>query len=128
MILIGHTQIAPQPSYISLFCFVLSSRLCDFDDLLKSILSHTLSINFSDADRAWVQAQLPVKLGGAGIRSAVQWAASASLASAAGASDKVCLLLPERLSSVSIPNVDVALTLWSQNHSGPPLLAPASFS
>ena len=74
-------------TFVHLPVFFLSSRLCDFDDLLKSILSHTLSTNFSDADKAWEQVQLPVKVGGAGIRSAVQWAASASLASAAGASD-----------------------------------------
>ena len=103
-------------------CF-LSSRLSDIDDLLKSILSHTLSINSSDAATAWVQAQLPVKLGAVGSECSP---ASAFLASAAGASDIVRLLLPERLNNISIPNVDMALTFWSQNHNAPPL-ALASF-
>ena len=104
-------------------CF-LPSRLSDIDDLLKSILSHTLSINSSDAATAWVQAQLPVKLGA--VRSECS-PASAFLASAAGASDIVRLLLLERLNNISIPNVDMALTFWSQNHNASPPLALASF-
>lgn len=28
--------------------------------------------------------------------------------------------MPESLNNISIPNVDVALTLWSQNHNAPP--------
>ena len=76
---------------------------------------------------AWVLSYL-WKLGGVAILSAVQLAPSAFLASAAGTSDKIHILLPERLNNISIPNVDVVLTLWSQKHNAPPPLAPASSS
>ena len=129
LLLLRHSFAIPKLTYLlrTSPCF-LSSKLCDFDNTLKSILSHSLNLQFMDSDPAWVQAQLPITLGGLGIHSAVQLAPSAFLASAAGASNMVLLLLPQRLSTASIPAVDLALSLWSVGHQVTPPLHPASFS
>ena len=60
------------------------------------------------------------KMGGLGIRSAVQLAPSAFLASAAATSDLVHLIVPPYLQSLSIPNVDEAKDLWSLGHGQSP--------
>ena len=54
-------------------CF-LSSCLTGYDDLLRSILSGIVNVNFQENDLTWTQATLPVKCGGLGIWSAVQLA------------------------------------------------------
>ena len=59
------------------------------------------------------------------LQNAVQLAPPAFLASAADAFDKVHILLLERLSNISVPNVDVELTL-SSHHNVPPPLPPVS--
>ena len=64
---------------------------------LRPILSNALNISLGINDPAWAQAQLPVKLGGLGIRSACQLAPSAFLASAADASDTLKSMLPASL-------------------------------
>ena len=69
-------------------CF-LSPVLQEYDGLLKSSLSGITNIHFGEDDPAWTQATLPVKMGGLGVRSAVQLAPSAFLASAVAASDLV---------------------------------------
>ena len=56
-----------------------------------------------------------MKFGGLGIRSAVQLAPSAFLASAAGSSDLVHHILPPRFVSSPLLHVSDALSLWSQN-------------
>ena len=56
-------------------CF-LSSCLTSYDDLLRSILSGIVNVNFLENDLTWTQATLPVKCGGLGIRSTVQLAPS----------------------------------------------------
>ena len=94
-------------------CF-LSEKLVDFDDLLQSILSSTLNISLGINDPAWPQVQLPMKLGGLGIRSACQLAPSAFLASVAGTSDTLKSMLPASLHNASIPDVESALSIWSQ--------------
>ena len=128
LLLLRHSFAIPKLTYLlrTAPCF-LSSKLCDFDTTLKSILSYSLNLQFTD-DRAWVQAQLPIKLDGLGLRSAVQLAPSAFLASAAGAFDSVLLLLPQKLNTASIPAIDLAISLWSVGHEVTPPLPPASFS
>ena len=64
-----------------------------------------------------MQATLPVKLGGLGVRRAVQVAPSAYLASSAATADLVSALLPMSHQSLPVPSVDVARTKWSQGHS-----------
>ena len=53
-----------------------SPRLHDYDNLLRSILSRISNIRFEDNDQSWLQATLPVNMGGLGIRSAVHLAPS----------------------------------------------------
>ena len=105
-------------------CF-LSSQLEEFDHLQRLILSDIANINLVDNDSVWTQASLPVRSGGVGIRSAVQLAPSAFLASADGSSDLIHQILPPRLLDTPYSaNID-ALTVWSQGHAEPPPPAPA---
>ena len=106
-------------------CF-LSSNLKSYDVVLRSILSGITNTHFNEDDPAWTQASLPVKFGGLGIRSAVQLAPSAFLASAAGSSDLVHDILPPHLQNTPLPNLDDALLLWSQGHDQSPPVGPAS--
>ena len=55
-------------------CF-LSPALQEYNGLLKSILSGITNIHFEEDSPTWLQATLPVKMGGIGIQSAVQLAA-----------------------------------------------------
>ena len=78
-------------------CF-LSPKLQEYDNLLRSIVSSIVNIRFGEDDPAWTQATLPsVKSGGLGIRSAVQLAPSAYMASAAACSELVSIVLPPQL-------------------------------
>ena len=106
-------------------CF-LSPNLKLYDDRLRSIVSTITNIHFAPNDPAWTQASLPVKFGGLGIRSAVQLAPSAFLASAAGSSDLAHHILPSHLQNVPLPNVADAAALWSQDHDHPPPVGTAS--
>ena len=101
-------------------------RLSDFDNLQRSILGDIANIRIDDDDLAWAQASLPVGAGGLGIRSVLQLAPSAFLASAAGSSDLIHQILPSRLRSLPYPAVEDALASWCQGHRESPPLAPAS--
>ena len=63
-------------------CFAVTS-LCEYDNVLCSVLSSVTNCDMSAHQSAWVQSSLPVKMGGLGIRSAVHLAPSAFLASSA---------------------------------------------
>ena len=91
-------------------------------------MSHVTNICFSSDDNLWLQASLPVRYGGLGIRCAVQLAPSAFLSSVEGASDLVHQILPQHLGSFSYPEVDIALSEWSKGHSELPPPAPFSHS
>ena len=97
-------------------CF-LSSCLTGYDDLLRSILSGIVNVNFQENDLTWTQATLPVKCGGLGIRSAVQPAPSAFLASAAGTSDLIHQILPPRFTGIPYSGREDTLSCWSLGHS-----------
>ena len=97
----------------SSLCF-LSSQLEDFDHLQRSILSDIA--NLVNNDSAWGQASLPVRSGDLGIRSAVQLAPSAFLASAAGSSDLIHQILPPWLHDMPYSGSNDALNIWSQGH------------
>ena len=92
-------------------CF-LSPVLQEYDKLLQAIMGRITNIHFTDDDPAWAQATLPVKMGGLGIRSAVQLAPSAFLASAAASSDLVHHIIPPRLRGSSLLNVEDAKVMW----------------
>ena len=94
-------------------CF-LSPVVQEYDGLLKSSLSGITNIHFGEDDPAWTQATLPVKMGGLGVRSAVQLAPSAFLASAVAASDLVHRIVPSHLQGSPLPHVCDAEDLWSE--------------
>ena len=66
------------------------------------------------------QTTLPVKFGGLGIRSAVQLAPSAFLASAAVTSDLVHQIHPPRFTGIPYSGREDALSCWSLRHSEEP--------
>ena len=77
-------------------------------------------------DRAWKQASLPVKLGGLGVRSEVEVAPSAYLASLHATSALVKVILPVSLPSSEPSPFDDALSYWSEGHDfQPPVEADA---
>ena len=93
----------------------LSPLLLSWDNLLISIVSRITNINFLPGDPSWLQASLPVRSGGLGIRSASHLAPSAFLASADGASSCMHELLPDHLSTAIYPERDSALYAWRQD-------------
>ena len=107
-------------------CF-LSSCLTGYDDLLRSILSGIVNVNFQENDLTWTQATLPVKCGGLGIRSTVQLAPSAFLASAAGTSDLVHQILPPRFTGIPYSRREDTLSCWSLGHSEDPPSGDAAY-
>ena len=67
-----------------------------------------------------MQAALPVKFGGLGVRRAAQVAPSAYLSSTAATTDLVTAILPASHHSIPIPSADIALVKWSQDHNTSP--------
>ena len=98
-------------------CF-LSGQLKSFDDILRSTLSNIVNINL-DSESAWLQASLPVKAGGIGIR-------RATLASAAGCSSIVRQILPLPFIECADACTKAALVVWGEDHSHPPPPSPSS--
>ena len=80
------------------------------------ITNTLLSIN----DPAWMQASLPVKSGGLGIRSALTLAPSAFLAPASSAYALIDQIIPDSLHHANYPSFDTGLEVWSRGHSSPP--------
>ena len=91
-----------------------SSLLLAWDSLLLSTFSEITNISFNLEDQAWIQATLPVRYGGLGIRRASFLAPSAFLASAVGASSLMQEILPPHMSQFSYPEKDFALTIWGE--------------
>ena len=102
----------------------LSPSLQRYDETIRSIVSDITNINFDET--AWTQASLPVKSGGLGIRSSVELAPSAFLASAAANSDLTHHILPPRFQSSELLYVAEATKMWSTGLDLPPLSGPAS--
>ena len=129
IILLRHSFALPKLLYClrTSPCF-LSPLLQTYDDLLKSITSAIININFSENDLAWTQATLPVNFGGLGIRSAVQLAPSAFLASAAASSVLVQRLLPPHLKNSPTPYLEDAKAQWSLGHDLSPPEGPTQRS
>ena len=124
--LLRHSFAIPKILYVlrTAPCF-LSSHLQSFDESLRDILMSIVNVHLDDV--SWLQASLPVRVGGIGIRRATQLAPSAYLASAAGCSDLVHQILPPSPSPVSPnPLLEAALTSWKEGHSHPPPGFPES--
>ena len=97
-------------------------RLDEFDRTLRVLLSSVTNVDVDDL--GWIQAGLPVDVGGLGIRSVALLAPSAFLASAAASLDLQSSLLPGGFSSPD-PAVDFALGTWASRHNTP---APVGLS
>ena len=112
LLLLRHSFAIPKLHVLYLLrtspCF-LADHLEAFDVSLHHLLSKIINVSLED-DSAWIQATLPVRLGGIGIRRAVQLAPSAYLASAAGCSDLIACLLPSLAPTCKDPYVESALT------------------
>lgn len=111
LVILKHSLSLPKLLYNlrSSFCGNHPSLL-EFDSLLRECLSHILNVSMDD--NQWIQASLPVKSGGLGIRRAHQIAPSAYLASASGANSLVSSILPFRLHGFTDPHIDQALDAW----------------
>ena len=119
LLLLRHSFVIPKVMHIlrSSPCFS-SPQLKVFDDALRDILGDIINARIDDS--AWAQASLPVRSGGIGIRSAVQLAPSAFLASAAGCTGLIQGILPPRLQGIPEPYIKLGLNYWSQKHEQPP--------
>ena len=103
-------------------CFY-STTLEAFDQELRSILSTVLNVCL-DNNSTWTQATLPIASGGIGIRSSIQLAPSAFLASAAGSSTLTYQTLPDRLVNVPYQAKEDALKAWTRATDCDPPTAP----
>ena len=118
-LLLRHSLAIPKLLYLlrTSPCF-LSSSLKIYDDELRATVCSSFNIQLAESDPSWTQSTLPVRHGGLGIRSAVQLAPSAFLASAAASSGLAHLILPANLPANMQPPqlsyVDEALAAWSQ--------------
>ena len=86
------------------------SLLLRFDTLARSVLSDILNIEFTNTQ--WLQATLPINVGGLGVRSVSLLAPSAFLASAAGAFPLIQSLIPDSFSADQDADMDAALICW----------------
>jgi len=89
-----------------------------FDDLVLQALSSCANIELDSSAR--VQAQLPVRWGGLGLRSATQLAPSAFLSSLAAAETLMRAMLPAPLLTTPDPFHDAALSSWRALGGGTP--------
>lgn len=94
--------------------------LLSFDNLLRDGLVNILNCDLTDSQ--WMQACLPVKDGGLGVRSVAALAPSAYLASAAStASLQDLILTPGDRLKINDEYLDAAVAVWSAQ-SGKPVL------
>ena len=84
--------------------------LDSFDCVLRSLLESICNIHLFEQN--WIQASLPINLGGLGIRSVTMLAPSAFLASAAGTSSITLALIPPTCSPEPCPLKAEAVRLW----------------
>jgi hypothetical protein len=97
-----------------------------FDDLVLQALSSCANIELDSSAR--VQAQLPVRWGGLGLRSATQLAPSAFLSSLAAAETLMRAMLPAPLLTTPNPFHDAALSSWRSRPDRPSFSADPAVS
>src|SRR6267154_4651446 len=85
--------------------------LSKFDESLRENLSAVLNVALDDVQ--WLQASLPVREGGLGIRSAVQLAPSAFLASANASAPLISTMLATSGMNVSDLDTTSSLQRWT---------------
>lgn len=92
--------------------------LAVFDDLLRKGICAISNLDLSDPQ--WLQASLPVKDGGLGVRRVTSLAPSAFLASAAGTETLQLQLLRHSLAATTTDRaVDTVKNMWSSDHTCP---------
>ena len=96
-----------------------SSRLVEFDDILKSGLETILNVELSGSQ--WDQACLPIREGGLEIRTAVSLTPSAFLASGVSSCKLQQDILP-MISSLTDFDLSDNLNYWSNMNSAQPLV------
>ena len=101
-------------------CFLAHNVLQEFDEVQCSILSHIMNTPIQCNDPAWIQATLPVKYGGLGVKSAVTLAPCAFLASASACYDLIHQILPDWLHGCPYPSFNKGLALWQEGLTSPP--------
>ena len=121
LLLLKHSFALPKLLYYlrTAPCF-LSPVIQEYDELLKSIVSGITNVHFGEVCPSWIQASLPVKLGGLGIKSAVHLAPCAYLASTSASADLVQCILPPPVCDIPLPHREEAETRWSEGHDQPP--------
>ena len=96
------------------------------DATIRDSLSAILNVDLDE--KRWLQASLPVRWGGLGVRSVVSLAPSAYLASAACTAELKSTLLPAHLRDVDDSGVAVSLPVWKRHSSSPPPSSPSSLA
>ena len=96
----------------------LSPQCMELDSIMRDLLSATLNVSL-EGDLG-VQASLPVRHGGLGVRSVVAVTPSAFLASSAAASALLERLLPTSCQSLPDPRLVEALSSWQLLGASPP--------
>ena len=114
--LLRHSFAIPRLRYLlrTAPCF-LSSELVSYDNTRREILGSVTNTLLANDHQALLQASLPVKCGGLGIRRASQVAPSAYLASVATSIELVCAISTESHRSFPTPFIDDAQALWSES-------------
>ena len=100
------------------------AELVSYDELVRSALTKTLNTDITNM--GWLQASLPVRWGGLGVRSAVMLAPSAYLASAASTQGLVGSILPQHIQPTTHASFTLALDQWVTASSTAPPTAPYS--
>ena len=94
--------------------------MAEYNKTLQSIMGKVTNSTVMSDDRAWTQATLPVKLGGLDVRSAVEVASSAYLASLHATMTLVEAILLLNISSSMASLQGDALSCWSKGHNFQP--------
>ena len=90
-------------------CFI-SDQLHNFDNSLRSTLSNILNVNLVSY-RIWVEASLPVRVGGIELQQGTYLVSSTYLASATGCLEMIQKLLPTDFRLYPTISANVSLTL-----------------
>jgi hypothetical protein len=111
LVLLKHSLGGPKLQHV-----LRTSPCCDhptlqlIDETLKSAVTKICNITLSD--NQWIQASLPVRYGGLGVRSVSMLASSAFLASAAGTQTLQNLILQK--CHILADDIESSLTHWTQ--------------
>ena len=100
-------------------CFS-SPSLMEYDSVLMSVLGDVTNTLLDTNSAAWLQASLPVRLGGLGVRRAMDVAPSAFLSSVHATAQLAHAILSSRSSPLSSPSVQEAVSVWFSGTGLPP--------